>query len=150
MAKGLPDGIAVLVVGCIAAGIAWCQYQATRAKIKLDLFDKRYAIFERAWAFMSEAVRARADQPLPLFSEFDNVIPQAGFLFGEKVRKYLREVSQKRTDLSFIQQRTQSNANIMQPNDIERHTELMQWFYDQATGGIKDVFGPYLNFEVWR
>lgn len=42
--KGVPAAFVALIVGLIAPGIAHRQYHIARAKLKLDLFDKRYAI----------------------------------------------------------------------------------------------------------
>jgi hypothetical protein len=43
--KGLPAAFVTLVIGLIAAGIAFRQYRIARAKFKLDLFDRRHAVF---------------------------------------------------------------------------------------------------------
>ena len=45
IAKGLLAAFVALVNGLIAAGIAWQRWRVARAKLKLDLFDRRLAIF---------------------------------------------------------------------------------------------------------
>ena len=40
LVKGLPAAFVTLVIGSIAAGIAYRQYRIARAKFKLDLFEK--------------------------------------------------------------------------------------------------------------
>ncbi|MCD6026117.1 MAG: hypothetical protein K0R08_636 [Solimicrobium sp.] len=45
LAKGLPAAFVALIVGGIAAGIAWRQYGAAKAKLKFDLFDRRCSNF---------------------------------------------------------------------------------------------------------
>ena len=52
--KGLPAAFVTLVIGLIAAGIAYRQYRIARAKFKLDLFEKRHAVFLETWAFISK------------------------------------------------------------------------------------------------
>jgi hypothetical protein len=57
LAKGLPAAVVTLVIGLIAAGIAYRQYRIARAKFKLDLFEKRHAVFLETWAFLSKFFR---------------------------------------------------------------------------------------------
>ena len=44
--KGLPAAFVALVIGGVAAGVAWRQMRIAQAKLKLDLFDKRYRLYE--------------------------------------------------------------------------------------------------------
>jgi len=146
--KGLPSVVVVLVIGLIAAGIAYRQYEVARAKLKLDLFEKRYAIFMETWTFLSAIVREGPGKTaLPTFG---NIIPQARFLFGSEIEAYMREASDKQTEFWFIDSRMRANNNVMRPEDIDRDTELMKWFSEQAAGGVQRVFAPYLDFEKWR
>jgi hypothetical protein len=138
----------VFLIGLIAAGIAWRQHQTAKAKLKLDLFEKRYAIFEDTWQFLSHVFRTgRAPS---LFPDFNNKIPQADFLFGNAVSRYLEEAVKKNADLYNINLRTDSNNNILMPEDITLYRDLLLWFHEQATGGAKNVFEPFLGFEKWR
>ena len=147
IAKGMPTAFVALIIGLVAAYIAWHQYQVAKSKLKLDLFEKRYAIFEHSWRFMSEAVQIGATTG-PL-SQFDNLIPQAEFLFGNDVAEYLREASRKRTELWMILQKSKSSYG-MSEDDIERDKVLTNWFFEEASKGVKQVFGPYLDFKTWR
>jgi hypothetical protein len=45
--KGIPSVFVTLVIGGIAAYIAYRQYKISHAKLKLDLFEKRYEIICR-------------------------------------------------------------------------------------------------------
>jgi hypothetical protein len=148
LSKALPTALVALAVGVLAAYIAWQQHRTARAKLKLDLFEKRYAIFESTWAFLSKAVQAGAgDSPL---TGFDVLIPQASFLFGRNVEAYMREASAKHRDLWFIEDRARRNSCVTSEADIASQTALLTWFADQADTGVKDVFRPYLDFENWR
>jgi hypothetical protein len=150
MAKGFPAAFVALVIGGVAAYIAWRQYklaqeqhEVTRAKLKFDLLEKRYAIFEQTWNFLSMIVHeGPGATALP---PFGNIIPQAGFLFGKEVEAYMREASEKQTELWFIESRMRANNNVMLPEDIDRDVELMAWFTGQASAGVKRIFAPYLG-----
>ncbi|MEX8519503.1 MAG: hypothetical protein AB3X44_13415 [Leptothrix sp. (in: b-proteobacteria)] len=148
MAKGFPAAFVALMVGLVATYIAWKQYATARAKVKLDLFQRRYEIFERTWRHLSEAIQT-SPGPTP-FSDFDNFIPQAGFLFGAEVEAYLRNISSKRIELWAIHSKTKSSCDVMAAEDVERHTELMKWFYAEASEGIRRVFAPWLDLKDWK
>lgn len=148
MAKGIPAAFVTLVIGGIAAYIAWRQNETSKAKLKLDLFDKRYEIFEETWAFLSGAGKL-AQNPEPLHP-FTNIIPQAGFLFGADIEEYLRIASKKQTEMWSIHAKSRKNNSVIAPEDIEQLQELSDWFYEEASSGAKRVFNPYLNFEKWK
>lgn len=142
--KALP----VFIIGLIAAFIAWRQYLTARAKLKLDLFEKRYALFEATWRFLSEVVWDE-EPPGPL-SPINNLVPQAGFLFGSKIKEYLGEINRKSTELWGINQRAKANQNIIAPDDVSSRLNLMKWFHNEATAGAEKMFAPFMEFERWR
>jgi hypothetical protein len=148
LAKGIPAAFVTLIIGAIAAYIAWRQHETAKAKLKLDLFDKRYEIFEETWSYLSQAAKL-AQNPDP-FHPFTNIIPRAGFLFGSDIEKYLRTASEKQTQLWSINAKSKSNNNIIAPEDIDRLALLESWFFNEASIGAKQVFGSYLNFEEWK
>ena len=148
--KGAPAAFVALTIGWIAAGIAYRQYQVAHAKLKLDLFDKRYAIYQETWRILSEAATTA---PLPnhgLYTPFNKLIPQAAFLFGTPVEKYLNKAMDQWASLWLIQTNTQGNGNVVLPNDIAARAELVRWFRQEASQGAKQLFGQYLSFEKWR
>jgi hypothetical protein len=152
LAKGAPAAFVALVIGLVAAGIAWRQHAVAQTKLKLDLFDRRYQVFERAWKFLSEVVQTGPGDGLGDYAseEFTDVIPQAGFLFGGEIQDYLHRVMQKRKELWAIRSRIKSNRCVTPLEDIERQQDLMIWFYEQAVTGVRSKFAPYLDLQELR
>lgn len=146
--KGIPAAFVALVIGAIAAWIVFHQYRVARAKLKLDLFDKRYDVFLKTWGHLSEMIQ-KGPGPLAL-SDFDNQRPKAGFLFGSDIEEYLVEISRRRTILWTIDARTKASGNVMPPDVINGHTEVTQWFVGEAQAGAKAKFSPYLDFSTWK
>jgi len=146
MAKGFPAAFVTLVVGLIAIGISYKQYKTAKAKLKLDLFEKRYSVFESAWRFLSESTNV--NNTAPFAPDFTNMTPQAGFLFGPEVEKYLKDIWEKRAQLKaiFVEQSSRSLTN----EEISRKNELLNWFFEQASGEAKRVFSPWLEFSEWK
>jgi hypothetical protein len=146
--KGMPATFVALIVGLIAAGIAYRQYHVARAKLKLDLFDKRYALFLETWTILSEvAMKGTREKNYGLGNPFSNFKPQAAFLFGRDIEDYLNDAVEKWTELWGIEGETDPTSLAQH---AKRRADLKRWFFDQASTGAKELFGRYLNFEKWR
>lgn len=147
VAKGIPAGIVAL----IAAGIAYRQYQVAKAKLNLDLFERRYEVFLAVWEFTSVVVQKgapslRSDER----NKLTNLMPQIQFLFGKDLADYVYEIQSKHASLWVIEQATQANNGVMPAEHIQQQLDLMKWFADEALEGVKQRFGKYLNFENWH
>ena len=143
--KGIPTTLVALVVAAIAVE----QWRVAKAKLKLDLFDKRYAIFLETWRIMSEVVTAGTKtQNYGLGNPFSNFIPQARFLFGKDIETYLRTAVKNWADLKAADTMVGHIRENALENTATRNS-LIDWFMTQADHGLKDRFGRYLNFERW-
>jgi hypothetical protein len=147
LVKGIPAAIVALTLGVVASLIAYRQYHVARAKLNLDLFDKRYQIFLETWQALSEA----AIKPLErraMGTPFNNNIPRARFLFGPDVETYLEKASTHWSQLRAMQTMVESSNG--RPEHAEQLQEIQGWFDAEAQRGVKLKFGMYMNFERWR
>ncbi len=143
--RGIPAALVALVIGAIAALIAYRQYQVAQAKLKLDLFERRFKIFSRTWEILSEtATQGTRVKNYGLGNPFSNFLPEAAFLFGTDVQEYLSLAVNQWIELSGIE--GEPNA----PEHAARRAELKRWFFQEASAGAKKLFGRYLNFETWK
>jgi hypothetical protein len=146
LVKGLPAAVVALIIGLIAAGIAYRQYKVAQAKLKLDLFERRFVIFHKTWEILSEtATKGTREHNYGLATPFNNFLPEAAFLFGPDVEKYLDNTATKWTELYGIEGDTNNAAR-----HAAKKAELQGWFFDQANKGVKEIFGRYLNFHKWK
>ena len=140
-----------LVLGFLAWSVSEDQRAVARANLRLDLFDRRYAIFEVTWDYLSRCTEHRIPQRNgELDVKFTNSIPQAAFLFGRDLEAYLMAIRDNAISLRLIQERTDNNHNVLPQDDIERHTQLQKWFFEEARQGAKTIFDRYLSFEHWQ
>ena len=58
---------ATLIVGLSVAFIAWQQWQLARNKLRLDLFDRRYKVFEATRRFLAVILRDARFEDSQLF-----------------------------------------------------------------------------------
>jgi len=151
LAKGIPAGIVALVIAIGGWVIAHRQYLVARAKLNLDLFEKRYEVFELVWGYLSEPIRTGPPAPGSAdAAAFTNMLPKAEFLFGKEVADYLREIHLKAVELYMLQERTRQNNDVVQVADVAAQLVLQQWFLAEASDGVRAKFGPFLDFEKWR
>jgi hypothetical protein len=147
----LIKAIPTALIAAIAAYVAWRQYRVARNKLKLDLFERRYAIFEEVWGILSRIVHHDAlDMNHGLATPFNNLLPKAGFLFGKDVEDYLNEVVRRWAELSGLHRVRMARAQEMSQAQTARALELETWFFEQASSGAKMIFGRYLNFDGWK
>ncbi|WP_413122083.1 hypothetical protein [Burkholderia orbicola] len=147
----MPAAVVALLVGFVGVGIAYRQYRVARAKLNLDLFEKRYELFTLVWEFAS-SVTTKGPPPLlaPERAAVTNLLPKIEFLFGANIAQYVRDLNANAATLWAIKQATEANNDVMRPEHIYRHLELMKWFADEAMVGIRKQFGVYLKFEQWH
>jgi hypothetical protein len=70
------------------------QSQTARKKLLLDLFDKRFAVYDELRSAMSRHLGSSTDQTA--FLEFARASSRAGFVFGPEVQTFLED---RRNDL---------------------------------------------------
>jgi hypothetical protein len=131
------------------ANTAHAQRIVSEAKLNLDLFEHRYAIFEKVWAFLSKPV-VNSDELEIWPREFNRVIPRAHFLFGKNIADYMSLASEKHVELATILEAIKQRAgSVATEDESKRIEELQTWFYTEATDCFKK-FAEYLNFSTWK
>jgi hypothetical protein len=83
--------ITTLVVGLIAAYIAWRQWRTSHDRLILDLFERRFQSFQELTIVISQGLNKPHPDTKDL-GDFDRASEKARFLFGPEVYSYLREV----------------------------------------------------------
>lgn len=78
--------LATLAIGGFAALIAWRQWKTAQDKVKLDLFDRRFAVFMDVRRVVSEAASLGKISDVTLPRE---IIARGRFLFGQEVYEQL-------------------------------------------------------------
>lgn len=149
LVPGIPAALVALTVGIAGWFITRHQAAIAEAKLRLDLFEKRYPIFEEVWRTMSEVVMSGTrEKNYGMGNPFSNLIPRARFLFGKEVEAYLHEAVNKWADLHAFEAEREEPATAAA--NASKVRDLRNWFFDQADTGVKKLFGPYLDFERWK
>lgn len=130
MLSGVPAAFVALTIGSIAAYIAYQQWKVARAKLDLDLFEQRYALFELLWAFVS----VHTDDPEDVEQAaraLKHAVPKFYFLFGPEIGGYVEEV---------LAEGSQDPAKPLSKRPLRAADEA---------NDVRERFGRYLDFKEW-
>jgi len=133
-------------IAIVTTYIAVQQYRANKLKIRLELFEKRYAVYEGAKTFVSIAGR---DGTLSndAFFKLNESTKDAFFLFDDSVDQYIQLLRENGARLKYLTDRL---ADQSLPVGEERNalsaeaTELRIWFGNQFLDS-KQAFKKYLR-----
>lgn len=149
--KGIPAAFVALVIGVIAAGVAWRQYKVARGKLNLDLFEQRYAIYEIVWKYISDCTDRPADQRTDSYQAFSNSIPKAYFLFGEEVGDWMTKIKYDSGAMAYAHRTLATAAQYSDSwtTAVADTTRLENQFRDDLDS-LRERFALYMDFKEWQ
>ena len=62
-AASIPTTVITTIIAALVAVITWQQWITNQARLRHELFDRRYALFEQIAGFVAGVVQDRAVQP---------------------------------------------------------------------------------------
>jgi hypothetical protein len=128
----------------IATAVLVSQYRLLTLRWRLDMWDKRYAIYLVTVDFIKHAVQDVAVTFDEVF-KFDRESKGKAFLFGREVETYFEELSQKGLKLQQLGVDLKGAADQDRRNKLtDQQLELVNWFRKQFEVS-KNLFGKYLR-----
>lgn len=95
----------------ITAWVAFIQHEISKINLKINLFEKRYKIYENTYNFICEYLIAtlakESDRRIDLIINFKNSVNQSIFLFDDKIEKYLLKVLNSAETINSLKFREQ-------------------------------------------
>jgi len=148
-AKALLDGLQAgltPVIGLLATLIAYRQWRNDALRIKLDLFERRHAIYKALMSFL-ETVFREGQPELEELRRFYRDTSDAYFLCGSTVASYLQQVYKRSVSLRHFEKAAYAARDAGNPDEASRlydkaGTEL-KWLNEQLEAA-KDVFADVL------
>src|SRR2546426_4594540 len=133
--------IATLFLSVAVVIIAALQWRVADNKLRLDLFDRRYKVYNATRKFLSVILREAKFTNSELF-EFYAGISDAEFLFGADVAEHLEKIRKRAVHLQTAQR-------IYEPlpvgDERSKHVQAehddLSWLTDQITE-ITKTFAP--------
>ena len=142
--------IATLFLSVAVLVIATLQWRVADNKLRLDLFDRRYKVYDTTRKFLSVIIREATFTNPDLF-EFNAGTSDAQFLFKPDVAEYLAEIRSQalhlRTTRELLKKPRITDDELARLAQAENKD--LKWLGDQITAMTK-VFAPYLGFANVR
>ena len=138
-----------VLIGIFVAFVGYQQFKINREKFKLDLFEKRFAVYKGAQVFLSYVMRD-ANVDMEKFCEFRAATQDAIFLFGEDIQVFLQHLDRKELEL-YRRQTELKDVPVGEERSrlCKEESEVLGDLVHQLPR-LKDVFAPYLRFKTWK
>jgi len=141
------QGLLTPVIAMFAVYIAYQQHKTARERLRLDLYNKRFSVYEALRDLLALIAReARVD--LKHIFEFTGKTRDADFLFGAEVTGYIEEVRRRAIDFRYLSDKLGADTLPAGPERdtiVEREHEHLEWFLGQFDI-MQSMFRPYLRF----
>lgn len=149
--SGLKDfvlPIATFALSVAVGIVAWQQWHVARNKLRLDLFDRRYKVWDTTRTFILQVLNNTVTDPT--MTEFKLAIADAKFLFDDDVVQFLNRILKCAAHLWTTRQLlTDVQVRHATQEQLEQRAESQQrdllWLGEQIPEATK-VFGRYIGF----
>ena len=138
------QGLLTPVIGLLAGYVAYQQWLTNKDKVKLDKFDRRFAIYDAARE-LRRAIRQHARATEDEIFDFRMKTRDAVFLLDDDLGRYLEEFGDKAWQILMME------GEIEHEHDqhklaklIDDQRALKVWITDQADP-LRDKFRKYLS-----
>jgi hypothetical protein len=153
--------VLTILIAIVTVWIAYQQSQTAKAqqkvaqdKLKLDLFDRRYKVYQGVMDFIQALNMGNTDPET--FGQLYEALGPACFLFESEVVEYIGLVRKHATEMRDAH-RVQKRAGAHKWDDggptaeelseaCEKERESVGWFYEQPEKASR-VFQRYLDFK---
>ncbi len=135
--------IATVGITILALYIAYQQYRIQKAKVRLDLYEKRFRVFELTRNIILKTLKSG-----PLFNqdvlnsleEFSMATSERHFLFKKDVNDFIANLKKDLIEIYSIDDNTPDSKLKDKKNN------LLLSFHDKVED-LPRVFSPYLSFK---
>jgi hypothetical protein len=148
----LPGWVSILgalstpTIAAFGLYIAWRQWRTGRSKLKLDLFEKRYAVLDAARAFV-KSVNAEGNATPDAIRSYKIGVAQCEFLFDGKIDRALTAML---VDAYELQTLNLTLGELSDTDERKRNVEqqriIKERINDQFQETSKQV-APFLNLR---
>jgi len=133
------------VIAIVAAYVAWQQLATNRRKLKLDLFERRYAVYEKIGEFIGSILTSGRVQKA---TEIQFLVDTKAkmFLFGEDISQLVSEMYRKAVHLHALDAELEGSTGEARAANIKAQREIKDW-YGETLEGLEARFSAYLKLE---
>jgi hypothetical protein len=138
------SGLLTPLIAVLAAYIAWQQWRTNNLRLKHELFERRYKLYEVITSFLANILaRGRVDpnSEMQFLRDTKTVI----FLFDKRTQQFIQEIYHQAVELYTLGKMENSLGGQQLGNNIDKQREIKDWFSEQLnTCTVR--FSPFLSF----
>lgn len=134
-------------VAVLGSFIAYRQWRLAQNKLKLDLFDRRYSVYEAAHSLLASIMASGRAKDDELF-KFLLATREAKWLLDSSVAAYLdKQLYHKAIDLQTLQAELEGvPVGDIRTKNLRAQAEIKKWFLAQHEA-LDEQFSPYLRLR---
>ncbi len=139
-------------IAIVTTYIAVQQYRNNRLKHRLDLYDRRMAIYKSARQFLYEFFNRPGGVAGKTQTLFFEHVQESYFLFDKNIHELLVEIYMKHKELEHLGKVSKSEALHTGEENEKIDMEInatSRWMVEQF-GVLLEKFTPYLKLEAMR
>jgi len=142
------QGLAAVAIAFFAVKIAGAQKKTNDLRSKLDLFDRRFRIYDRVREAIRAIVRGGGATEEELQKFYLDTL-EADFVFRSDIRDYITQIYRRgeklRSESEQIAARNKGMPSSIDPAKwATEHPADMKWITEQIET-VKEKFKPYLD-----
>ena len=132
--------------------IAYRQWRTADDKLKHELFDRRFSVYDAARTFLvSIAQTHESDKLFEAQRKFVSETREAKWLLNTTVADYLHKECYGKSEnlrdlLANIESNPNKNNEPIENQVAEQQQEIMKWFFQQ-NNILDDYFSPFLKLQ---
>ena len=141
--------ILTIFIGFFIAWTAFQQHKLSKAKFKLDLFEKRYPVYKATQRLLSCILREAKIDIEKLF-EFRGGTQDAVFLFDNEIPVYLKGIDEKAIRMQTLREELEGIPVGDKRSELCKEKGQLLLELTDELPKLKVVFGKYLKFKKWK
>lgn len=142
------SGLLTPMIAILAGYIAWRQYQTARARLKLDLYERRFRVY-RGLMDLVAAVVCDGGASRWALARYYSETNEKQFLFGPDVIEYMKTAREKAVRLRQVSRKIKNPPGQQEQAAAveEEQEQLLSWF-DTQVDEAQAKFAKYLDFKT--
>jgi len=138
------SGLLTPTIAVLAAYIAWQQWRTNHLRLKHELFNRRYELYEVITSFISGIVTRGSVQP-NADAQFLRDTKTVTFLFDKRIQAFIEEIYRKAVDLYALHTMQDRLGGEQLVQNVEAQRKIKEWFFAELMG-CPVRFSPFLSF----
>jgi hypothetical protein len=140
------QALSVPMIAAVGAYLARQQVIIARTKLRHDLFDRRFKVFEAARTFLASVMRS-GKMSVSDFNDYTAGVIDAQFLLSKEVRAYLFEIRKRATAMQALNDTLEPLPPGAKKSElVDKAGAEFTWLSEQLDV-LPDKFKPFLTLE---